>query len=1174
MIWFVALISVLLVAGLWAAALLLTWPLWIPAAFTVLTVVGLSVFFLVRFLRAKQRAAALEAELRRQNKSSGDRASGPTEAEQEIQGRIRELAGVLRRGQFKNRWSDSALYGTPWYLVLGPPSSGKSTALQTSGLGLRASGGRQPKTKVVVATKGCQPWVCDGGVLIDTAGRYALGDGEDNEWGTLVTALRRTRRQKPLDGVVLTYSVSDLISDRPEQLEEKAKRLRAVLEDLCARLGSVLPIYLVLTKMDQLPGFSEFYSDVGGDAGERIWGATLEAGRGEAVDAAESFKTEFDLMKQAMHAYFLARLPSQQRTPEASAKALRFPVELEAARGPLARLVEEVFRPSSYQETPLLRGFYFTSSGASGADFEAAPAGGFKGGAGTQFAVHTSYQAPTASRSLFLGQLFPRVVFPDRHFATRSRRSVALERRQQLLLGIGALGLFFFGILPPTLSCIANFNLIDDSRDDARRARQLASSQGVTGVVSESLDLLVERYLALQAETERFSLSHFWGPYTAEPLRDALRVRYLDQLRAIVHGPLRDRVSDSIRVAADQRGLDPTSFEGAYKDLQLYLMLAHPERLDPQFASSELAKSWLRASGRQLGANAPAVDSHVQAYLQILAKDPTWAWPEDAGLVARTRAQLAQMPVEDIKYSVLEQAAANAPPILPEHIFVGESARYVTTNGKVEVPGLYTALGWSKVKPYLKPDQAVEFAPWVLAEQGGTAPQWGVEALRKLYFDRYTRAWMDFLVGLDVNTPKDLKSAIDELSALNKGEGPYVRLFRRLSENVRLELEPVSLKDQALAKLDQKADQVAAQATGGAPPPPPPERRVSPVEQSFRRLLRFGFGDAAPGAELPMGGLSQYLDQLRSLEVSLRQLQELQVEATNEFGNEMSKAASNIERLLTGFDQTERLALEPLLLNPIRGSQKIVEAKGREALINRWRVEVYEPFKRLANRYPFVLSSGSDVPMPDFAEFFRPQSGTLWRYFEENLAARFIRAGNGYAVKPSEAKTNFRSDFLQCLATAQLISDAVFVDGAQQPAVPFKVKMQSTDPRISQTILKIDGETLTYGNEPEKWRAMTWPSKEGASPGASLQVKGADFEALVRREDGDFGFLRLLAAGDVKPVTPGSTTLEASWRFSLQGKESRVNIQFQAPRSRHPFLPGFFSKLDCPPAIVSAPDRD
>jgi len=401
-----------------------------------------------------------------------------------------------------------------------------------------------------------------------------------------------------------------------------------------------------------------------------------------------------------------------------------------------------------------------------------------------------------------------------------------------------------------------------------------------------------------------------------------------------------------------------------------------------------------------------------------------------------------------------------------------------------------------------------------------------------------------------------------------------VRLFRRLSENVRLELEPVSLKDQVVQKLDQKADQLTAQAAGAAPPPPPPERRVSPVEQDFRRVVRFGFGDAppTPGAELPPSLLSQYLEQLRTLEVSLRQLQDSAVEATNEFGNEMSKAASNIERLLAGFNQTERLALEPLLLNPIRGSQKIVEAKGRQQLSDRWRIEVYEPYRRLATRYPFVLSSGTDVALPDFAEFFRPQSGTFWRYYEETLSTRLIRSGGRFVAKPSEVKTNFRSDFLDCLAQAQQIGEAVFVDGAQQPAVPFKVKMQSSDARVSETILKVDGETLVYRNEPEKWRAMTWPGKDGP-PGASLQVKGVDFEALVRREDGDFGFLRLLSAGDIKPVTPGSLTLEASWRFSLKGAESRVSIQFQASRARHPFQTGFFSKLDCPPAIASAPDR-
>jgi len=278
---------------------------------------------------------------------------------------------------------------------------------------------------------------------------------------------------------------------------------------------------------------------------------------------------------------------------------------------------------------------------------------------------------------------------------------------------------------------------------------------------------------------------------------------------------------------------------------------------------------------------------------------------------------------------------------------------------------------------------------------------------------------------------------------------------------------------------------------------------------------------------------------------------------------------TGIDLDVAGFDQTERLALEPVLLNPIRGSQHIVEAKGRAALSDRWRGEVWEPLRHIVTRYPFVPGAGSDVPLPDFAEFFRPRTGTFWRFYEETLASRFLHSGDHFVPRPAELKTGFRSDFLHCLSSAQQIAEGVFVDGAANPAVPFKVKMQPVDARVSEITFVLDGETLSYRNEPEKWRALQWPGKSGPA-GASLQVKGADFSALVQRDDGDFGFLRLLAAGDIKPVAPGSLILEASWRFSLNGSESRVTMQFQAPRQRHPFLPGFFSRLSCPPGLTLA----
>ena len=1079
----------------------------------------------------------------------------------ELQQRIRDLSSALRHSQRAFRWSDSPLYALPWYLVLGPSGAGKTTALQTSGASLRPVGDSAAGSARGHGTSGCEPWFGDRGVLIDTSGRYAAGAEGHAEWSALLAELRHARRRRPLDGIVLVYSVAELIADRPEQLEEKCQRLRLRLEDLGAEFGSVLPVYLLLTKVDALTGFAEFLADLPDGVRDQVWGATIELAPGDA-DSITAFKYEFDLLKGVLHAQLLERLPTRRLAGEAGARALRFPAELENVRAPLARLVESLFRPGR-REAAVLRGFYFSSS----QEASSGPGLALQASPETRFVAHTRMQ-PLASRSAFLAELFSDVIFGDRDFAKRSRRGLLLDQRRQLAFGVAALALCLLGALPAVLGMARNFTLIDATVDDTRQAERLAGTPALTGNSRTALELLIDRSQRLDAEAQRFSVQYWWGPYVAAPLRDAVQQRYLGQLRATVQGPLHDGFSDAIRRASDVRGLDPAGFEAAFSDLQLYLMLAHPDRLDFDFATNALTKTWSRLSGR-LPDDGASIAAHVRTYLESLRADPSWAWAEDGVLVTRARAQLAALPIEEIRYAALEQAAAGAPPVLPEHIFVGESARYVTTHGKVEVPGLYTALGWQKVQPLLNPTRASTLTPWVLGEQSGAVQAGSAEQLEKLYFDRYIRAWMDFLVGLDVATPGNLNAAIEEMAALDKGEGPYVRLFRRLAENARLEREPPGVKEQAIAKVTQV---VNALTPGGQAPAS--ERHPTPVEQYFRRVVRFGFGDAVPvpGIELPPSLLNQYLDQLRALEVSLRQLQDSGSDPSAEFAAELDRASASIERLLAGFDQTERLALEPLLLNPIRGSQRIVEAKGRSALTDRWRVEVWEPYRQLATRYPFVPRSESEVALADFAEFFRPQTGTLWRFYEENFASRFSRSGDRFVARPAAAEFGFRPDFLQCLSAAREISDGAFVDGAQQPAVPLKVKMQSVDARVSEITLVVDGETLSYRNEPERWHALQWPGKNGP-PGASLRVKGADFSALIERDDGDFGFLRLLAAGDIRPVSPGSLTLEASWRFSLQGADSRVTIQFQASRRRHPFLPGFFSRLNCPPAIASAPER-
>ena len=73
----------------------------------------------------------------------------------------------------KDRRGGGNLYRLPWYVIIGPPGSGKTTALVNSGLRfpMEQEVGRRA-IKGVGGTRNCDWWFTDEAVLLDTAGRY------------------------------------------------------------------------------------------------------------------------------------------------------------------------------------------------------------------------------------------------------------------------------------------------------------------------------------------------------------------------------------------------------------------------------------------------------------------------------------------------------------------------------------------------------------------------------------------------------------------------------------------------------------------------------------------------------------------------------------------------------------------------------------------------------------------------------------------------------------------------------------------------------------------------------------------------------------------------------------------------------------------------------------------
>jgi len=158
----------------------------------------------------------------------------------------------------------------PWFMLVGADGSGKRTVLANSGLplpygppmevdALRKDAGKwwQFEDAVVVEAPAAAPGTTAGTTTLppdQTVADASIG------WHTLLHMLRRERPDSPLNGMIVTISCADLLGARanPEKLADQAERIRNFLDRTRRTLGVRLPLHVIVTKCDALPGFRTF----------------------------------------------------------------------------------------------------------------------------------------------------------------------------------------------------------------------------------------------------------------------------------------------------------------------------------------------------------------------------------------------------------------------------------------------------------------------------------------------------------------------------------------------------------------------------------------------------------------------------------------------------------------------------------------------------------------------------------------------------------------------------------------------------------------------------------------------------------------------------------------------------------------------------------------------------
>ena len=342
-------------------------PTWVAIAITVVVVVALVGLVLYRRIRAARAARALEKAIAQQAQEQVTTAKPEERAEvQALQKQMLDGIEAMKRSRLGD--GSNALYALPWYAIVGPPGAGKTTALRHSGLNFPYLDSDGAGVKGVGGTRNCDWWFTNEAILLDTAGRYTTEADDRDEWMAFLGFLRQYRKHKPLNGVIVAVSVSELIDATEDEIEQVADRVRDRIDEMQEELRMVLPVYVMFTKCDLVAGFVEYFGDYKRSERGQAWGATFALGE-DKNQPGDLFDREFDTLVESLHKRTIKRMNEDRPTRSQKEKIFQFPLEFAAIKRNLSDFMAAAFRPATPPAnkkvksipTPVLRGFYFTS---------------------------------------------------------------------------------------------------------------------------------------------------------------------------------------------------------------------------------------------------------------------------------------------------------------------------------------------------------------------------------------------------------------------------------------------------------------------------------------------------------------------------------------------------------------------------------------------------------------------------------------------------------------------------------------------------------------------------------------------------------------------------------------------------------------------------------------------
>jgi type VI secretion system protein ImpL len=1087
-----------------------------------------------------------------------------TAAELEALGkRLQEALSVLAKLGSKK----GGLYQLPWYMFVGAPGTGKTTALVQSGLkfplaesmGKAAIGG-------VGGTRNCDWWFTDEAVLLDTAGRYTTQDSytevDKAAWGGFLQLLRKHRRRRPVNGVIVALSIADLLQQSESARQAQAQAIRERIKELHERLGIRFPIYVMVTKCDLLAGFVEFFDNLGREDRAQVWGITFPLADANQVDSAlAAFPGEFQLLEQQLQVRVLARM-QQERDVQRRALMYGFPQQFAGVGDTLSRFLNDVFQSTRYEEKALLRGVYFTSGTQEGS-----PIDRVMNAMAAAFGLDRQVLPPSASsgRSYFITRLLREVIFPEANLAGVN---LVLERKRRWVQwgsSIAIVVVFFLILATLITSYYRNQHYVNDVNQRVEEINKLASALSPRGNIAQTLPLLdaIRDLPAGYADRDQGApLLMRFGLYQGDKLGAGGRDVYRKMLRETLLPRIVDRMEDELRRNTANNN------EYLYEVLRVYLMLGDATHFDAESVKAWIDYDWDHNLKGVSDTQRQELSAHVQALLDQynqVVEDPLKL---NADLISDTRLALARMPLQQRVYNRLKRELSRSK--LPEfsvtnvggrdapQVFVRRSGEPLTRG----INGMFTVAGYKKFIE--QNEQAIGDVvkdSWVLAQQESVAGPGDTEQIKaavlQLYFNEYIAQWDALLTDVGIIPFSTLDQGARVTNILSGAESPLRKFLLAAAKETTLEGandkgNAPSMSDKVKDKLDSYKKKLATAVGSGNDDAPAPTKEINPVDTHFDDLHKMAGGGGSSAAAASPVPLDAVLSMLKDVATYL---DAVGVAKRTGAPPPTGDALTKLKREADG----KPAPLATMLQNIDGSSAGLTSGSERERLNSLWQANGAQ-FCRLAiaGRYPLVRSATQEVTSDDFGKFFAA-GGIIDDFFQKNLL-QYVDMGGAqwrWRSTANNASLGISQDVLSEFQRAARIRDMFFGSGGSQVSMRFDLKPLSVDVGFTKLLLEIDGQQLNYApNTVLHATSFQVPSGKGSG-----QTHFETTPALTHtdlRTDGPWAWFRMIDKGVLEP-TPQGERYKLS--FDLDGK--KASFELTASSVINPFKRDTLEQFRC-----------